>query len=564
MNKFVKAQVNLSSSTKTAATSIPQDYEAQKLTARIGLVRTLALLLLFGSVGTVFLGLAILLLGESQIGGIIVAAALVTSLCHALPLLILQKNPGIRQLNYASYFQLSTVLISVSVGQFLLGSANSIPIIFLLVPALATVSGLATGEIIVFSGLAAALMSLFFSLEKLVKVYHPLVDTSGYPVVGLFFLLLLFSVVAIGLGVFTRRLRSAVTLSQQQTVELNRALQKLAATGERAVSVGASLSQVSTEVSVASGQQASSAQEQLAATRQVTSALEELKETAEQIMQAARAVSSYAEQTFSIARGLGEASQIAQTTAQEGYAMVEQTLKSVAVVNEKVELLAQKALNTTEQADKAAVILNLMADIASETHLLALNASIEAAGAASVYAGSIQAVGSAGGRSTGASFQGERFGVIAQEVKQLSDRSREATDEVRAKLGEIQGAIAALVLAAEEARKETSNLFNRSRLTGDTIERLDSVINETARQSQEIVGAIEEVKRRCLEITSATGQQSSASEQLLQMMQALSNLSQQSSQAVSTIATSINNLDQELKLLNLVLAQGVSREPSRN
>ena len=58
---------------------------------------------------------------------------------------------------------------------------------------------------------------------------------------------------------------------------------------------------------------------------------------------------------------------------------------------------------------KMRTILDLLKSIAAETHLLSLNASIEAAGAGE---------------------QGVRFGVVAQEVKHLATRSSSASKEV--------------------------------------------------------------------------------------------------------------------------------------
>mgnify|MGYP002144545172 CR=1 FL=1 len=66
--------------------------------------------------------------------------------------------------------------------------------------------------------------------------------------------------------------------------------------------------------------------------------------------------------------------------------------------------------------------------ISRATHLLALNASVEA---------------------TRAGERGGGFAVVAQEVKSLAEQSKQATAQVRAILGEIQKATGAAVMAAE-------------------------------------------------------------------------------------------------------------------
>ena len=72
-------------------------------------------------------------------------------------------------------------------------------------------------------------------------------------------------------------------------------------------------------------------------------------------------------------------------------------------------------------------------DIAGKTHLLALNAAIESAAAGEF---------------------GARFAVVAAQVKELADETREATSQVKAVVQEIQSAINATVMATGETTAE--------------------------------------------------------------------------------------------------------------
>src|SRR4029078_8509506 len=67
-------------------------------------------------------------------------------------------------------------------------------------------------------------------------------------------------------------------------------------------------------------------------------------------------------------------------------------------------------------------VLDLITEIADETHILSLNAAIEGAAAGA---------------------DGRRFAVVAEEVRRLAHRSQESVDSVRSLLDEFSGSIRA-------------------------------------------------------------------------------------------------------------------------
>ena len=86
-------------------------------------------------------------------------------------------------------------------------------------------------------------------------------------------------------------------------------------------------------------------------------------------------------------------------------------------------------------------MLDLITEIAQETHILSLNAAIEAAAAGD---------------------HGRRFSVVAEEVRRLAQRSQESVDSVRNLLDEFAGSIRATVVATEEGSKEASRVLERA------------------------------------------------------------------------------------------------------
>ena len=116
-------------------------------------------------------------------------------------------------------------------------------------------------------------------------------------------------------------------------------------------------------------------------------------------------------------------------------------------------------------------VLDLITEIAQETHILALNAAIEASAAGE---------------------HGERFSVVAEEVRRLAERSRESVDSVRTHLDEFASSIRGVVVATEEGSKAANQVLHQSHSTREAIAQLREALSETAQASREISLATEE------------------------------------------------------------------------
>src|SRR5438128_3440680 len=99
---------------------------------------------------------------------------------------------------------------------------------------------------------------------------------------------------------------------------------------------------------------------------------------------------------------------------------------------EQMNSIAQIMVRLSEQNQAIGQIIATVDDLAQQSNLLAVNASIEAAKAGE---------------------EGKGFSVVAQEVKSLAEQSRQATTQVRAILSDIQKATSAAVMATEQGGK---------------------------------------------------------------------------------------------------------------
>jgi|GEM_PF-2271494 len=350
-----------------------------------------------------------------------------------------------------------------------------------------------------------------------------------------------YSILCWGTLVFSGRLAKAASLAEEQAGRLDILLAEQQRNTNFGATISTRLSGVTTRLDSASREHASSSQEQVAAVTQVTVSLEELSETAHQITGNAQASSDSSSRTLSLANAVKSAGELARATSQQGAQAVTQSIESAEAVRNKIELLGQKLLLLTAQTGAVGNIIDIIQEISEETHLLALNASIESAGGA--------------GGSNNNSLQNSRFAVIANEVKNLADRSREATEEVRHTIETMRGAVAGAVLVAEEAKKETAHSLVRNNIAGTVIHKLNDVIVESANRASEILIVADEVKARCEEIRLATGQQHSANQQILMTMRSIAQASQESARAVNELSQTVSMVNLQVVELNSVLAR---------
>ncbi|MCB2227889.1 MAG: methyl-accepting chemotaxis protein [Desulfarculaceae bacterium] len=246
------------------------------------------------------------------------------------------------------------------------------------------------------------------------------------------------------------------------------------------------LTSMSTELVASASQQAAVSSEQAAAVSQTTTTVAEVRQTAEQ---SARRVNTVAEQA-----------QESMRLAGEGLKAVDSTVEGMNQIKEQVMVIAESILGLSEQTQQIGDIISTVNDIADQSNLLALNASIEAARAGEA---------------------GKGFAVVADEVRALAEQSRQATDQVREILGEIQKAANTAVMVTEEGSKRAELGVELSQQTGDTIAGIDQRVSQVAQAAQQIaastkeqVAGMEQMVAAMESIDQATGQSQAGTRQV--------------------------------------------------
>lgn len=522
--------------------------ENKSLKRRLEIIKNISLLLLIASVLSLLSSLFQLIIAG---GGFLSVGFATLSFCIGIPFafsfwLAQAKDKATpRRADIAALVLTVSLLVAIALAQFLEIGTGAMMASYFIIPVLAGVCGLARRFILFIVISNGFLMTVTYNLKILgIGSSTPAEGFQIYTLQILVNWLVIYAIIAGGIITFTSRLAKSTTVAEQQAERLGELLLALNSSVEFSTKMAYELANVTTELNSTWQNYSSSTQEQVAAVSQVAAGLEELNETANSIASSATSAANSAGQALSIASEVKESSEMVQSAVIEGTQSVDQVVTSVAQVRNRIEMLGQKLLNLTEQTRRVGTIIDLIDEIADETHLLALNASIEAAGNIQQTAVAVR----------GENIRrGERFGVIAQEIKNLSDRSRESTEEVRGAISEMQGAVAAAVLVAEEGKKETAAALARCKISGAVIDKLNEVIASSAAQAYIIVKAAEGVNNRCDEISIATQQQRNANQQAVMTMRDITKGSQDSAKVVQMLFQSISRVNDQIAELSHVL-----------
>lgn len=521
------------------------ERERRLLDSRLSIIRFLSMTLFVLSVlslaGGVYTGLSS---GFTETAIVNQGFTLLNGVIYLASFFLARSGSTANRIDFISHLIVCSMLLSFCVFGYITKMYPTIPPIFILIPFAAGIVGLSAKIVRVYALLGgAALVGIYLVQVTFATPAEKMTETFT----NLFSWVSFYIVVCVSIVVFAGRLFRSNSQLESQAERLSNVLRILNSTTEFGVSLSRQLAQVTTELDHTSREQATSTQEQVAAVTEVTASLEELSETANQIASSANSAALSAEAAVDISNMVKDSSELAEATAQQGTEAVDHAVMSVERVRNRIELLGQRLLNLTEQTRRVGNIIDIIDEIADETHLLALNASIEAAGNI--------ATDTTNKTTVTTTMRGERFGVIAQEIKGLSDRSREATEEVRQAISEMQGAVAAAVLVAEEGKKETAASLSRSQIAGAVITKLNEVIAESSRRADEILESVALVRTRCDEISVATGQQRSANQQILVTMRGVAQISQESAGAVAELSEAVAKVTGQIDQLNDVLTK---------
>jgi CHASE3 domain sensor protein len=263
--------------------------------------------------------------------------------------------------------------------------------------------------------------------------------------------------------------------------------------------IGNAVTQVqssSAELQSAANQQATGAKEQSTAMTEITTTISELLATSRQIAESAQRVAQVAEQTASAARS--------------GHGTVDITQETISGIRRQVDQIVTHMLDLGKKSQEIGAVLDIVAELAEQTNILAINATIEAAGAGDA---------------------GRRFGVVADEIRKLADRVGGSTKEIRTLIDDVRSAVNTTIMATETGSKAVDAGARHFGDVATAFRQIGGLVTTTTEASREIelstkqqTTAVEQVNVAIANVTQASKETETSSAQILQTVSQLASL----------------------------------------
>ncbi|MNC21469.1 Methyl-accepting chemotaxis protein McpA [compost metagenome] len=273
-----------------------------------------------------------------------------------------------------------------------------------------------------------------------------------------------------------------------------------------------------------------------AATQHITGTAQEVAAGSEQQVRgaedSARAMEEMSQGITRIAESssaVHEVSIQARQQADEGNAAAQHAVKQMNTVYLSASRAAENVKRLGERSEQIGEIIGVMSGIASQTSLLALNASIEAARAGE---------------------QGRGFVVVASEVKKLAIQSEEAAKQISGLIREVQLETAAAVKGMQEGMVQSREGLAVVESAGEAFGKIRTAIIGVASQIEEVSATAQEMSAGTQEVAVSVEETSRIARQSSRQIQEVASTTEEqlaSMQEITASSNSLNNMAEELQ-----------------
>lgn len=216
----------------------------------------------------------------------------------------------------------------------------------------------------------------------------------------------------------------------------------------------------------------------------------------------------------SVAEAAGQALSISEV----GSLAVEETRESMTILKEKVGEIAEQIRRLSTELNQIGNISGVVTNLANQTNMLALNASVEA-----VRAGE----------------NGKGLAVIAIEIRKLADHSQKSAEKINNLVIEIKNALDSTVRVTSEGTK--------------TVEEGNKISQKTAAAFLEVATAFNNVVLNTQQISLIAQQQAVAIQQVVDAMNILNQSAQETASGITQMKLGIQQLNKSAQNLNLIV-----------
>lgn len=241
-----------------------------------------------------------------------------------------------------------------------------------------------------------------------------------------------------------------------------------------------------------------------------------------EIDQVATAVHQMTATAQDVARNAAQAAEAAthaDNQANQGMQVVSQTAEAIADLAGEISQAMGVVQTLAKDSENINAILIAIRGIAEQTNLLALNAAIEAARAGE---------------------QGRGFAVVADEVRNLAQKTQQATEEIQTMIVQLQNGTREVVKVMQNSQNRSDDSVQQARLAAESL--------------NAITGAISVISDMNTQIASAAEQQSAVAEDINRNVTTIGNAAQEVAEGADQARTTSSELtqlaEQQRRLIN--------------
>ena len=273
------------------------------------------------------------------------------------------------------------------------------------------------------------------------------------------------------------------------------------------------LKAASEEMATAAEQLSEHTRAQSAMLERQASGVAETSSTTRELEQSSSVAASRAAAVLEVARKAGEMSET-------GRAAAEESAGELARIQGSVEGIVSHSGQLLEQARQVGDIVETVRDLATQSHVLSLNASIEA-----VKAGEA----------------GKSFAVVAQEVRALAEQSGASATTIAKMVEDILTAVQSTRETTERGSQGMAGSLGQIRASGDSLREIGTIVRETSDAALQIASAFQQQSTGIGQIAAAMRDLDKGMEETIGRIRAL----ELSSQHVAETATRISGIANE-------------------
>lgn len=292
----------------------------------------------------------------------------------------------------------------------------------------------------------------------------------------------------------------------------------------------------------------SSIVEMASAIKEVSQNVQNLSSSSTQAITSLKEMNTFIKEIENHSKESASLSEKVKTDAEQfGMTAVEETIDGMRQIKETVQTSLNVVNKLGQRSEQIGKILNVIDEVTKQTNLLALNAAILAAQAGE---------------------QGKGFGIVAEEIKNLADRTNGSTLEISQLINDVRkevqeaidisqsgfGRVEKGIHLSLNAREALNKILESSHLSSAMSLKIEKATSDHTVAAQRITRAMEQINGMVQQISAASLQQKKGSEQILHATEMMENSThvvqrsiQEQSMGTKQISDSVENVNERVQ-----------------